>query len=86
MSCNCYDEVNGKLGEHNTKIASYFSLDENRVGRPWPIETRQVETGRGKPKALGLFASYCPICGESLRNKKPKGKGVKDDPVKQRSQ
>jgi len=68
MSCDCYETVNSKLSVHNTKIASYFTFGSNRIGRPWPIETRQVATGRGKAKAVSLIASYCPMCGVSLRN------------------
>lgn len=67
MACDCYEKANKALGDHNTKIASYFTLDDNRVRRTWPIETVQLEKGRGKAKAMGLFASFCPLCGVSLR-------------------
>lgn len=65
--CDCYERVNGQLAEYNTKIESLFTLDGNRIGRPWPISTKQIETGRGKPKAMALVASFCPICGANLR-------------------
>jgi len=65
--CNCYSTVNEKLAPHNTRIKSTFVIEANRIGRPWPIETSQIETGRGKPKAISLIASFCPFCGTSLR-------------------
>jgi len=76
VTCDCYQKINSELAAHNTKIASYFTLDESRVGRPWPIETVQLEKGRGKPKAMGLFASYCPICGKSLRGEQANSHGA----------
>ena len=65
-NCGCYEKANEALGARNTRIKSYFTLNGSRIGRPWPIETEQVEKGRGKGKALGLFASFCPLCGSSL--------------------
>lgn len=65
--CNCRERINTGLAPHNTKIAPYFSLAGDKVGEPWPIETVQIEKGRGKPKAAGIFASFCPFCGVNLR-------------------
>lgn len=72
--CNCYETINANLAEHNTNIASYFTLDDSQIGRPFPIETRQVETGRGQAKAVAIFASFCPFGGENQR-KPTKGDG-----------
>lgn len=66
-ACNCRAEADKALGKHNSRIKHYFTLRDNRVGMPWPIETEQVEKGRGKRKAMGLFASFCPLCGASLK-------------------
>lgn len=71
MTCNCRAEANKALAEHNTRIKHYFTLRDSRAGMPWPIETEQLEKGRGKKKAMGLFASFCPLCGESLRDQTP---------------
>lgn len=68
MACDCYEKANEALVEHNTRIASYFTFESNRVGRSWPIETVQIEKGRGKRKAMGLVASFCPLCGACLRS------------------
>jgi hypothetical protein len=27
------------------------------------LETEQIETGRGKQKAVSMFLTYCPFCG-----------------------
>jgi hypothetical protein len=27
------------------------------------IVTEQIEGGRGKKKAVGMFATFCPFCG-----------------------
>ena len=64
--CDCRTRINEKLVEYNTKIKPVFSLGGNSVAMPWPIETTQIETGRGKKKAVGLFASFCPFCGVPL--------------------
>lgn len=71
MSCDCRKNADTALAAHNTRIAHYFTLSANKVGMPWPIETVQVEKGRGKPKAMGLFASFCPLCGISLTKDSP---------------
>jgi hypothetical protein len=73
--CDCRTRVSALLAEHNTRIAPIYSLSDAGVGLPWPISTTQIETGRGKPKAMGLFASFCPFCGVSLA-KPTKTEGV----------
>jgi hypothetical protein len=67
MSCDCMEKANAALAPHNTRIEQIFTLSGNRVGMPWPISTVQIEKGRGKPKAMGLVASFCPLCGASLK-------------------
>lgn len=65
--CSCLTRVNEGLAPHNTRVSLFFSLDDTRIGQPWPIATSQIETGRGKRKAVALLASFCPFCGTSLR-------------------
>jgi hypothetical protein len=65
--CDCMEKANEALAPHNTRIERIYSLSGNRVGMPWPISTAQIEKGRGKPKAMGLVASFCPLCGEDLK-------------------
>lgn len=74
MSCDCYQKANDALREVNTRIEAVYSLDATRIGMSWPISTVQIEKGRGKQKAYGLIASYCPLCGVSL--KKPEATGA----------
>jgi len=71
--CDCYAKVNEKLKPHNTEIRASYMLDSPYTGMPWPVATSQIETGRGKKKALALFASFCPFCGENQRKEKAEG-------------
>lgn len=65
--CNCIDVVNAKLAAHNTRITEplfvFLKPGEKSVRRVF-VETDRIESGRGKPKAQAMFASYCPFCGE----------------------
>ena len=71
MSCDCRAKANAALAPHNTKIEPIFSINpDGPLSMPWPISTVQVEKGRGKKRAMGLFASYCPLCGVSLKEPK----------------
>ena len=65
--CNCFQTVDTRLAEHNTRIKRYYTLGGGGLGIPWPVETEQVEKGRGKKKAMALFASYCPFCGKPVK-------------------
>ena len=65
MACNCITEIDGKLAERNTRIMLPIMLSADQTARPM-IVTDQIETGRGKKKAVGLFATFCPFCGVSL--------------------
>jgi hypothetical protein len=59
-------KANAALAEHNTRIEMLMSLGSRTFNARWPISTVQVEKGRGKPKAMGLVATFCPLCGEKL--------------------
>lgn len=61
-ACNCIEQVDAKLSERNTRITLPIMLGADQTARPM-IVTEQVETGRGKSKAVGMFASFCPFCG-----------------------
>jgi len=37
-------------------------LGADQTARPM-IVTDQIVSGRGKPKAVGMFATFCPFCG-----------------------
>ena len=66
-ACDCRTKVNEALLPYNTKVQPIFSIaPEGPVRMPWPISTVQIETGRGKKKAMSLFASYCPFCGVAV--------------------
>lgn len=59
--CNCVAETNEWLAQHNTRITIPIVFGDV-TPRPM-IETEQIETGRGKKKAVGVFVAYCPFCG-----------------------
>jgi hypothetical protein len=63
--CNCIAEIDAKLAERNTRIMLPIMLGADQSPRPM-IVTDQIETGRGKKKACGLFATFCPFCGVKL--------------------
>lgn len=62
MACNCIETVDAKLAERNTRIMLPIMLGRDQTPRPM-IVTDQIVSGRGKPKACGMFATYCPFCG-----------------------
>ncbi|MBB3453939.1 redox-regulated HSP33 family molecular chaperone [Rhizobium sp. BK313] len=62
MTCTCVETINEKLKEHNTRLTQAWVLG----GTTHPglmLQTDQIETGRGKPKAVAMFLTYCPFCG-----------------------
>jgi hypothetical protein len=61
VTCDCIEVVNEKLKERNTALAQPLVLGDNPA--KLLVETYQIETGRGKPKAVSIFASCCPFCG-----------------------
>ncbi|MDE3791729.1 hypothetical protein I7G86_13910 [Sinorhizobium meliloti] len=64
MTCTCIETVNEKLAARNTRLTLPIVFGR-KPGEPerLMIVTEQIETGRGKAKALGMFASHCPFCG-----------------------
>lgn len=65
MACNCMEDVNAKLATRNTRLTQAIVF--NKAGREnnpdLMLQTEQIETGRGKAKAVSMFISYCPFCG-----------------------
>ncbi|WP_244574480.1 hypothetical protein [Cohaesibacter sp. ES.047] len=60
--------MNEQLAERNTVLSQAFFFREN----PNPglmLETKRIEIVRGKPKAISVFPSYCPFCGEKYPKK-----------------
>lgn len=64
MTCTCIETVNELLKPRNTKLHEPMMIfNEDRQHHRLFVETAQIETGRGKPKAVSMFASFCPFCG-----------------------
>lgn len=65
MACNCADTTDELLATKNTRLTRAMIF--NKVGREnnpdLMLATEQIETGRGKQKAVGMFIAFCPFCG-----------------------
>lgn len=59
-ACNCAEEVDAKLAEHNTRLLR--ALCFRPPGERLMIETEIVEKKRGA-RAMSIFPSFCPFCG-----------------------
>jgi len=75
MTCDCIEDVNARLAERNTRIMLPIMLGADQTARPM-IETEQIEKGRGKAKACGMFATYCPFCGVLISSGEAPGDGA----------
>ncbi|WP_206363503.1 hypothetical protein [Sphingomonas crocodyli] len=62
---DCFAKVDAMLAERNTRLTFPIVFSEDMRRKPM-IVTEQIETGRGKKKAVGMFATFCPFCGASL--------------------
>lgn len=65
-ACNCIEEANKALAEHNTAIATVMTVHTTSmdIGTRITVPTRKVNS-KGK-RAMTLFATYCPLCGEKI--------------------
>jgi hypothetical protein len=60
--CNCIDQANAKLLEHNTKIEPMFGMLPGRMHEV--IGTRTVKVNKSKRgNAKTILATFCPFCG-----------------------
>ena len=67
MSCNCIDEMDAKLADHNTKLGVTFGFGRDGSSYVFPhIMTEKVEKRTRKGPALAV-PTYCPFCGKSYR-------------------
>ena len=63
MTCTCIETVNAKLATRNTRLSQAWKISGETKDEGLMLETEQIETGRGKPKAVSIFLNYCPFCG-----------------------
>lgn len=66
MTCNCIETVDAMLAQHNTRLMIPMILTGDQTPKVM-IVTEQIETGRGKKKAKGMIATFCPFCGVPYR-------------------
>lgn len=62
MTCTCIGTVNEKLATRNTRLSQAWKMGDS-PDEGLMLETEQIETGRGKSKAVAMFLTYCPFCG-----------------------
>lgn len=64
MACNCLNEMDALLAEHNTKLG--VTMGFPRDGKPAyslpHIHTEKVEKRQRKGPALAI-PTFCPFCG-----------------------
>lgn len=58
--CNCIDEVDAKLAEHNATVVTTLGLFNNPRRVSLEVEKSDAKK-RGKPPRL--IATFCPFCG-----------------------
>ena len=66
MNCNCIEQANEQLREHNIRIALDTTVDFKtaEVGiSPPRIVTEKIDGKKRKPMP-SVYATYCPICGK----------------------
>lgn len=69
--CDCISKMNDVLREHNT------ALTVPLLGEPRAlVDVYQVETGRGKKRAVHVFANHCPFCGEKYAREAQSSRGI----------
>lgn len=64
MTCNCVEEVNEKLATRNTRLTQALVFTQRGNNPNLMLQTEQIESGRGKQKAVGMFLTHCPFCGD----------------------
>lgn len=71
MACKCADDVDAKLAPYNTRLTRAIVFNSDRQNNPnLLVETEQIETGRGKKKAVSMFMRHCPFCGARYEDTK----------------
>jgi len=64
--CNCIEEANKALAEHNTAIAPAMTVNTEtmKTGVRITIPTKKVSSKGKRP--MTVFATYCPLCGVKI--------------------
>lgn len=70
MTCNCITTVNDLLKPRNTRLATTIVFKQPAY-EAVTITTEQIETGRGKGKAVAMLPTFCPFCAASYREADP---------------
>lgn len=60
--CDCIDETNGLLSQHNTELGLSFLFRDGRTITLVALQTDLIEKKRGA-KPMRILPSFCPFCG-----------------------
>jgi len=65
--CDCREEIDKKLAEHNGRLATGFSMSRNG-GELDLVLLMQVEkiNAKSRKKPPAVIPTFCPFCGEKL--------------------
>lgn len=64
--CDCYDAINKELETKNTRLEpAWLIVDGKWIATPMIVTQKLDDKKRGK--AINLFPSYCPFCGEQYK-------------------
>lgn len=79
MNCNCIEEINGRLKEHNLRLSGYaFVMPSFKtvftINTEWIDKTKVARRDIKSPTKM--FVSHCPFCGKPVSELPT----IKDDP------
>lgn len=66
MACECIEKVDKLLAPRNTRLGLTIVFSNPMSELP-TLVVEQIEKGRGKPKAVTMFPSFCPFCGTKYK-------------------
>lgn len=66
--CNCLEQVNEELLQHNTRLKRELMLNfktgEATMTKQVFLATEKVDSKKKREPAKSVLASYCPFCGK----------------------
>lgn len=70
--CDCLDKITGEMG---WAFPFYKPLSYNKNGElkahDWAVQLHKAtKTGKRAKESIFLFLSYCPVCGDKLRDQR----------------
>ncbi len=73
--CDCVKQINQQLKDKNLRLEEWLMLNEKmtNLSACIPIHTTFVDESKKKrgDKAIPIFPSHCPFCGEKIKENEP---------------